>query len=185
MCVLRPSSRPSCSGLVECLARGNGVTARPGCLALIIPALNEADSFGRQLARFPREIFFQIIVVDNGSQDGTAEVARSAGAPVVVWARRGDGGACCAGLAQLRPEVTAVVFMDGDLSDDPGDVERLVRVFAEGEWDLVVGSRVLGRAEPGSLTPWQYFGNWLTTRLIRWLWRGAFSPLGPLRNIRR
>jgi glycosyltransferase involved in cell wall biosynthesis len=159
--------------------------SRGECFALIIPALDEADSIGRELDQLPPGIFAQIIVVDNGSEDGTAEVARAAGAQVVCEPRRGYGQACQAGLAALQPETTAVVFMDADLSDDPRDVERLARTYAEGDWDLVVGSRVLGQAEPGSLTAVQRFGNWLTTRLIRWLWRVPFTDLGPLRVISR
>jgi glycosyltransferase involved in cell wall biosynthesis len=159
--------------------------SRGECFALIIPALDEADSIGRQLDQLPPGIFAQIIVVDNGSEDGTAEVARAAGAQVVCEPRRGYGQACQAGLAALQPETTAVVFMDADLSDDPRDVERLARTYAAGGWDLVVGSRVLGQAEPGSLAAVQRFGNWLTTRLIRWLWRVPFTDLGPLRIISR
>jgi glycosyltransferase involved in cell wall biosynthesis len=159
--------------------------SRGECFALIIPALDEADSIGRQLDQLPPGIFAQIIVVDNGSEDATAEVARAAGAQVVCEPRRGYGQACQAGLAALQPETTAVAFMDADLSDDPADVERLARTYAEGDWDLVVGSRVLGQAEPGSLTAVQRFGNWLTTRLIRWLWRVPFTDLGPLRVISR
>jgi glycosyltransferase involved in cell wall biosynthesis len=159
--------------------------SRGECFALIIPALDEADSIGRQLDQLPPGIFAQIIVVDNGSEDRTAEVARAAGAQVVCEPRRGYGQACQAGLAALQPETTAVAFMDADLSDDPADVERLARTYAKGDWDLVVGSRVLGQAEPGSLTAVQRFGNWLTTRLIRWLWRVPFTDLGPLRIISR
>lgn len=153
--------------------------------ALIIPALNEAESIGQQLGHLPRDLFRQIIVVDNGSTDATAQVARAAGAQVVREPRRAYGQACQAGLAHLSVEISAVVFMDADLSDDPADLERLTRVLAEGGWDLVVGSRVLGQAEPGSLTPAQRFGNWLTTRLIRWIWHVSFTDLGPLRVIRR
>lgn len=152
--------------------------------ALIIPALNEADSIGRQLSQLPGSLFAQIIVVDNGSVDATADVARAAGAQVVHEPRRGYGQACQTGLMHLRPEITAVIFMDADLSDDPADVGRLARTLTEGGWDLVVGSRVLGRAEPGSLTAVQRFGNWLTTRLIRRIWHASFTDLGPLRVIR-
>jgi glycosyltransferase involved in cell wall biosynthesis len=152
--------------------------------ALIIPALNEADSIGRQLSQLPGSLFAQIIVVDNGSVDATADVARAAGAQVVKEPRRGYGQACQTGLMHLRPEIAAVIFMDADLSDDPADVGRLTRTLTEGGWDLVVGSRVLGRAEPGSLTAVQRFGNWLTTRLIRWIWHASFTDLGPLRVIR-
>jgi glycosyltransferase involved in cell wall biosynthesis len=154
-------------------------------LTLIIPALDEADSIRPLLAALPRHLFVQVLVVDNGSTDGTAEAARAAGAEVIVEPRRGYGRACRAGLAVLRPETTAVMFMDADLSDDPADVERLLRTFDDGAWDLVIGSRVLGRAEPGSLTLAQRFGNWLTTRLIRWLWGARFTDLGPLRVLRR
>ena len=153
--------------------------------ALIIPALNEAASIGRLLSQIPRGLFSQIVVIDNGSQDATAKVARAAGAEVVFEPRRGYGQACRTGLAQLGREASAVAFMDADLSDDPADLARLVRCLEQGGWDLVIGSRVLGNAEPGSLTALQRFGNWLTTRLIRWIWHVSFTDLGPLRIIRR
>ena len=161
------------------------MTRPPKSIALIIPALNEAESIGIQLSRLPRLYFAQIIVADNGSKDRTAEVARAAGAEVVFEPRRGYGRACQAALAHLRPEIEAVMFMDADLSDDAEDGERLASVFCAGGWDLVLGSRVLGKAESGSLTPAQRFGNWLTTRLIRWIWGVSFSDLGPLRILSR
>ena len=153
--------------------------------ALIIPALNEAESIGLVLKRLPPGLFFQVIVVDNGSDDGTAETARGAGAEVVREPRRGYGQACLAGLAHLSPQVEAVAFMDADLSDDPSDLENLVRLFADGEWDMIIGSRVLAKPEPGSLTPLQRFGNWLTTLLIRLIWQVSFTDLGPMRILSR
>ncbi len=152
--------------------------------ALIIPALNEADSIGVLLRQLP-PLFAQTVVVDNGSEDATGEVARTAGAQVVREPRRGYGRACQAGIAALRSEITAIVFMDADLSDDPADASRLTETLVAGGWDLVIGSRVLGNPEPGSLTPVQRFGNWLTTRLIRWIWKVPFTDLGPLRIVRR
>lgn len=151
--------------------------------ALIIPALNEADSIGVQLRQLP-PLFAQIIVVDNGSEDATGDVARTAGAQVVREPRRGYGRACLAGIAALRSEITAIVFMDADLSDDPADAGRLAETLVAGGWDMVIGSRVLGNPEPGSLTRVQRFGNWLTTRLIRWIWKVPFTDLGPLRIVR-
>ena len=151
--------------------------------ALIIPALNEAEGIGELLRQIPRDLFSQIIVVDNGSVDATASVAREAGAEVISEPRRGYGRACLAGLGELHPATSAVVFMDADLSDDPMDLTRLVRRFENGGLDLAIGSRVLGNSEPGSLTPLQRFGNWLTTGLIRWIWNVSFTDLGPLRIV--
>ena len=153
--------------------------------ALIIPALDEAASISLLLSEIPRDFFPTIIVVNNGSRDRTAEAALAAGAQVVEEPRRGYGQACLAGLAQLPVKTTAVAFMDADLADDPADLPRLARVLEEGGWDLVIGSRVLGNPEPGSLTPLQRFGNWLTTRLIRSIWHVSFTDLGPLRIIKR
>ena len=147
--------------------------------------MNEGESIGRVLAQIPNGLFSQVIVVDNGSEDGTAEVARAGGAWVVREPRRGYGRACLAGLDQLHREIVAVAFMDADLSDDPGDLARIVQLFTEGPWDLVLGSRVLGNPQPGSLTPLQRFGNWVSTRLIRWLWHVRFTDLGPMRMISR
>ena len=154
-------------------------------VALIIPALNEAESIGRQLGEIPPNLVVQTIVVDNGSTDQTGKVAKSAGAEVVLEPRRGYGSACLAGLAHLRPDITAVLFLDADLSHSPEDIEKIIAALEAGHWDMVIGSRVLGRAEPGSLTPVQRFGNWLTTRLIRWLWGASFTDLGPLRMVTR
>ena len=78
-----------------------------------------------------------------------------------------------------------MAFIDADLSDDPGDLAALVDTFESGDWDLVIGSRVRGEHEPGSLTPPQRFGNWLTTRLLDWIWHASFTDLGPLRIIGR
>jgi glycosyltransferase involved in cell wall biosynthesis len=154
-------------------------------ISVIIPALNEADSVALALGQVPRHLFLQVAVVDNGSHDRTADVARAAGAQVIEEPRRGYGQACLAGLAHLRPEINAVAFMDADLADDPTDLERLVSRFEDGTWDLVLGSRALGHPEPGALTPLQRFGNWLSTALIRRLWHVSFSDLGPMRILSR
>ncbi len=153
--------------------------------ALIIPALNEAETIGTLLRQIPPRLVHQVIVVDNGSEDSTFEVAAAAGAQVVREPRRGYGLACLAGLAELHPKISAVAFMDADLADDPADLERLAQFFEAGDWDLVIGSRRLGTAEPGALTPLQRFGNWLATGLIRLLWNVRYTDLGPMRILGR
>jgi len=153
--------------------------------ALIIPALDEAETIESLIRAIPPSLFCQIIVVDNGSQDLTGEIALAAGAEVIREPRRGYGQACTSGLERLRPSINAVAFMDADLSDDPQDLERAVGLFAREHWDMVMGSRVLGSAEKGSLAPMQRFGNWLTTRLIALFWKVHYTDLGPLRLLRR
>ncbi len=154
-------------------------------LALIIPALNEEQVIGQVLSSLPRQLFSQILVADNGSTDRTAWIAGNAGAEVVRELRRGYGSACLAALARLRPEIGVVAFMDGDASDDPADLPALLEPVVRGEADLVIGSRALGRTEPGALTPQQRLGNWLATRLIRWCFGVRFTDLGPFRAIQR
>jgi glycosyltransferase involved in cell wall biosynthesis len=151
--------------------------------ALLIPALNEAEVIGRVLAAVPAGLFEQIVVVDNGSTDATAERARKGGAEVVTEPVRGYGRACLTGLGQLRPGIDAVVFMDADFSDAPGEAAELLQKLNEG-FDLVIGSRA-EKAQTDALTPHQRFGNWLATRLISWRWQVHFTDLGPFRAIRR
>lgn len=151
-----------------------------GC---IIPALNEEEAIGKVVAAVPRWVD-TIVVVDNGSGDRTAARALAAGARVVVERERGYGAACLAGLAAL-PSVEVVVFLDGDYSDYPEEMHTLVDPIVAGRADIVVGSRVLGGAEAGSLTPQQRFGNWLATRLVQAIWGVSYSDLGPFRAIRR
>jgi glycosyltransferase involved in cell wall biosynthesis len=152
-------------------------------LRVVIPACNEEASIAKVLAAIPAGIA-EVIVVDNGSTDQTAARARDAGATVVYEARRGYGSACLRGLAQMQPDTDIVVFLDGDYSDYPEELFSLVEPIQNGFADLVIGSRVLGRSEPGALMPVQRFGNALTTRLIRWIWHIPFTDLGPFRAIR-
>lgn len=150
-------------------------------VTVIIPALNEEQAIGRVLAEVP-EWVDRVIVADNGSSDATAAVARSHGADVVVEPRAGYGSACLAGLAALEA-TDIVVFLDGDYSDHPGEMDALVDPIAAGAADLVIGSRVLGEREAGALTPQQRFGNWLATRLIGLIWGVRYTDLGPFRAI--
>jgi glycosyltransferase involved in cell wall biosynthesis len=154
-------------------------------IVVIIPAFNEQKSIGRVLADLPRDWLTEVIVVDNGSTDGTAEVARAAEATVLQEPRRGYGSACLRGLeyaAQLRPDV--VVFLDGDYSDHPEELPSVVAPILQGEADLVIGSRVLGKSEPGALLPQARFGNWLATRLVALLFGVRYTDLGPFRAVR-
>ncbi|MBI1992216.1 MAG: glycosyltransferase family 2 protein, partial [Candidatus Omnitrophica bacterium] len=127
-------------------------------MGIIIPARNEASALGRVLAEIPRALVRETIVVDNGSTDGTAAVARQGGARVVTEPIPGYGRACLAGLSALNVSVDVVVFLDGDHSDDVTELPRLLAPIDRGEADLVIGSRT-GRAEPGSLTLQQRLGN--------------------------
>ncbi|HEU4941264.1 MAG TPA: glycosyltransferase family 2 protein [Candidatus Eisenbacteria bacterium] len=151
----------------------------------VIPALNEASSIGRVLDLLPRPLVRRAVVSDNGSTDGTAAVAREHGALVVSEPERGYGAACLRGLRALEGEPPDIVlFLDGDLSDDPSEAEALVEPIRAGRADLVIGSRTRGAREPGALTPQARFGNWLATRLIRSLYGVRYTDLGPFRAIR-
>jgi glycosyltransferase involved in cell wall biosynthesis len=145
--------------------------------------VNEEQSIGRVVKDIPGDVQW-VLVADNGSTDGTARAAREQGARIVAEPRRGYGYACLAGIANLPAGAEIVVFMDGDYSDYPADLSDLVLAMVEHQADLVIGSRVLGEREKGSLTPQQRFGNWLSTRLIRLLYGFSYTDLGPFRAIR-
>lgn len=151
-------------------------------IAVVIPALNEEEAIGKVIAAVPSWVD-DIIVVDNGSTDGTVEVARAHGARTVSEPERGYGSACLTGIAALQnPGV--VVFLDGDFSDRPEEMPALVDPILRREADIVIGSRVLGQREPGALTPQARFGNWLACHLIRVIWKVGYTDLGPFRAVR-
>jgi glycosyltransferase involved in cell wall biosynthesis len=151
---------------------------------LIIPALNEQESLGPVLAAVDRTLVDDLVVVDNGSRDRTADVARAGGARVLREERRGYGSACLKAIRE-GPAADIVAFMDGDGSDDPREMPSLLEALLERDADLVIGSRTLGRSEPGALSPLQEFGNALTCTLVRLLWRVRYTDLGPFRAVRR
>ncbi len=154
---------------------------------VVIPARNESRSLPLVLADLPRALVRDVIVVDNGSTDGTAEVAAAAGATVVREPRRGYGSACLAGIARIAASETppdVVLFLDADHSDHAGELPLLLAPLSAGTADLVVGSRVLGCSEPGALLPQQRAGNALAAFLIRRLYRARVTDLGPFRAIR-
>ncbi|MDD9944480.1 MAG: glycosyltransferase family 2 protein [Myxococcales bacterium] len=150
---------------------------------VVIPALNEASSLPLVLGEVPSSVR-RVVVADNGSSDGTGSVARGAGAEVVWEPRRGYGSACLAALSHLASDPPeAVVFLDGDHSDHPGELPRLVSPIAAGHAELVIGSRTRGRHAPGALTPQQIVGNWLACELIYRRYGVRFTDLGPFRAI--
>lgn len=153
-------------------------------VAVLIPALNEERSIGRVLSDIPRDVVDRIVVVDNGSTDSTASIARSAGAVVVSETERGYGAACQRGLAFLAddpPDV--VVFLDGDYSDHPDELPMVVRPILTGDADLVIGSRTAGASERGALLPQARVGNALACFLIRLFWNTRYTDLGPFRAV--
>jgi glycosyltransferase involved in cell wall biosynthesis len=154
---------------------------------VVIPALDEERSLPLVLAGLPHPPVRRVVVADNGSSDGTARVAAAGGAVVVTAGRRrGYGTACLAALDHLRrhqpPEV--VVFIDADFSDHPEELPRLVAPILAGDADLVIGSRILGRREPGALLPQARAGNLIACALIRLLYGHRFTDLGPFRAAR-
>lgn len=160
----------------------------PPLTDVIIPAFNESQSIGKVVRAIPKDIIRHVVVCDNHSTDDTAAQAARAGAVVVHQPLRGYGHACLAGIEYVKntyplapPDI--VVFMDGDFSDYPEELPRLISPILAGQ-DMVIGSRVTGRAAPGSLTLPQRFGNWLATRLIRLFFGVRYTDLGPFRAIR-
>ncbi len=155
----------------------------PPRISVIIPAYNEEASIGLVLRDLPKNLLHEIIVVDNASTDKTAEVASSEGARVVLEMRRGYGSACLKGIAELdNPEI--VVFLDGDYSDYPEEIEKIIAPIVSGEADFVLGSRMLLAESRSALLPQARYGNKLAVFLIERFFGQVFSDLGPFRAIR-
>lgn len=153
---------------------------------LVIPAYNEAATILAVLGALPRRVFRHVVVADNGSTDGTAQLARKAGAVVVIEVQRGYGAACLAGLRwidQQNNPPDAVAFLDADLSDDPSQLLRLIDPIIQNDADLVIGSRVRF-AQPQSLATHQRIGNGVACWLIYLTTGRRYYDLGPMRVIR-
>jgi glycosyltransferase involved in cell wall biosynthesis len=154
-------------------------------VAIVIPALNEEAALSRLLAELPRDFARWIIVVDNGSSDATAAVARDTGVLVASEPVRGYGLACLKGFktaCSLGAEL--VIFMDGDGSDDPADLPMMLAPVREGRADLTIGSRVSERAERGAVPFQARLGNWLVGRIISILYGVQLRDIGSFRAIR-
>ncbi len=153
-------------------------------VGVVIPAFNEEHSISRVVEGIPPYVD-DIVVVDNGSTDQTADRAKLSGATVLHESRRGYGFACLKGIDHLvQRQTDIVVFLDGDFSDYPEDLPGLLRPIVKDEYDLVIGSRMLGERQPGALLPQAIVGNWLASTLIRMFWGQRFTDLGPFRAIR-
>ncbi len=156
---------------------------------VLIPAWNEEKALPLVIAALPKDWVRHIVVCNNGSTDATERVAKAAGAVVVTENKRGYGSACLAGMRYLQqlpsseqPQI--VVFLDGDFSDYPEDLPKVVAPIIDNDLDMVIASRTLGNMEAGAMTAPQRFGNWLAPFLIKMLYGYHFTDLGPFRAIR-
>jgi glycosyltransferase involved in cell wall biosynthesis len=153
---------------------------------VVIPALNEEGAIGAVVTGLLRSALVRDVwVVDNGSVDQTAAYARAAGAQVAAEPRRGYGQACLMGLGKLAPGCEVVAFIDGDGSDGPAEIVRVLEPILNGRADFVVGSRAIGPRQPGSITPQQVVGNAIAARWLRWRFDQLATDLGPFRAIRK
>jgi glycosyltransferase involved in cell wall biosynthesis len=154
-------------------------------ISVIIAALNEEAAIAGVIESVPKDLVDEIVVVDNGSRDRTAEVARAAGARVIKESVPGYGRAFRAGLRSISPECEIVVFLDGDGSDCPEQMDRLVTPIIEHRADFVIGSRTQGRRERGSMNFHQVIAGYMIGFFLRLLYGVRSTDMGPFRAIRR
>ena len=154
-------------------------------MSIIIPALNEEKAIGPVVREALEQGVHEVIVVDNGSTDSTAIQAAAAGARVVSQPVRGYGRACHTGAQAAAPSSDVLVFLDGDGSDVLEELDRSAGPALAGEYDFVLGSRLRGRREPGSLLPSQVFAGWLAGVLLSALYGVRYTDMGPFRVISR
>jgi glycosyltransferase involved in cell wall biosynthesis len=154
-------------------------------ISVIIAALNEEAAIAQVIHSVPQDVADEILIVDNGSRDRTAEIATTAGARVVKEPVPGYGRAYRAGLRSISSECEIVVFLDGDGSDYPEQMVRLVQPIIEGTVDFVIGSRTQGRRETGSMNFHQVFAGYMVGLILRMLYGVRCTDMGPFRAIRR
>jgi glycosyltransferase involved in cell wall biosynthesis len=155
-------------------------------IRVIIPAYNEEKSIEHVIRDIP-DFVHEIIVVNNNSTDATAKNALEAGATVLSESNPGYGNACLKGIDYIKQQKTGtdiVVFLDGDYSDYPEELTKIVAPIIEKNIDFVLGSRVEKFREKGAMQPQQIFGNWLATFLMRLFFKSKFTDLGPFRAIK-
>jgi len=183
---IKPARPVSANPRVIDEKENKGIRLKP-VIHVIIPAFNEEMSIDKVIDEIPRDLATEIIVINNASTDRTADVAVKAGATVLHEPRAGYGFACLKGIEyckQMAPQPDVVVFLDGDYSDYPQEMETIVTPILEDKADLVIGSRALGKREKGSMTIQQILGNWLATTLLKLFFSVKFTDLGPFRAIR-
>lgn len=155
-------------------------------IKVIIPAFNEASAIGNVIKDIP-SLVSEIIVVDNGSSDETPKVAEEAGATVLQESKKGYGYACLKGMQYIsnqnvKPAI--IVFLDGDYSDYPEELIKIIKPILENNIDMVIGARTAAYRESGAMTPQQVFGNWLATSLMGLFFSAKFTDLGPFRAMK-
>ena len=161
-------------------------TMKPN-IKVIIPAYNEEESIGKVLKDIPMQVVDEVVVVNNASSDCTACEAELGGATVLHEPERGYGRACLKGInyiGETHKQPDIVVFLDGDYSDHPEELPKIVDPILNQNKDLVIGSRALGSREKGAMTPQQVFGNWLATSLLKLFYNVSFTDLGPFRAVK-
>ncbi len=155
-------------------------------IKVIIPAYNEQDSIANVIHEIP-DIVDEVIVVSNNSTDNTVQNAEQTGATVLSENQKGYGYACLKGMEYIanqtdKPDI--IVFLDGDYSDYPEELTKIVEPIIKSNTDFVIGARIKRLREKGSMTPQQVFGNWLATFLMKLMFGAKFSDLGPFRAIK-
>jgi len=154
-------------------------------IGVIIPAFNEEQSIGKVVASIPGNVVNEIVVVNNNSTDNTSAEARNAGATVLNETFHGYGAACLNGIQYLQNKnIDIIVFMDGDYSDYPEEINLLVEPIINDQYDFVIGSRILGKREKGALPLQSRAGSIVAGFLIKLFWGQKYTDLGPFRAIR-
>jgi len=154
-------------------------------IGVIIPAYNEEQSIGKVVSDIPGKIVSEIVVINNNSTDKTKEVAIEAGAIVLDESFQGYGASCLTGIEYLKSTKTdIIVFLDGDYSDYPGEIENLITPILNENYDFIIGSRILGKREKGALPPQSRIGSVIAGLLIQLFWKTRYTDLGPFRAIK-
>ena len=154
-------------------------------VAVVIPAFNEEASIGKVVRDIPADVVSEIVVVNNNSTDQTPKAASDAGATVLSEKIQGYGAACLAGIYFLKSkDCDIIVFLDGDYSDYPEEINLLLDPIINLDYDFVIGSRVLGKREKGSLPLQSRIGSIVAGFLMNVFWGVKYTDLGPFRAIK-